>query len=193
MTRHLAVALLGIALLSACATRPGLRQQDFAAHQRLLGNLTSWRVDGKIGLRQGARGNSAQLYWRQQAKHYELTLSGPLGAGAVSIKGDEGGVILRNSKGEFSAADPEALVRDMTGWQIPVSDLQFWARGMPSPRLEVERQRVERGHLALLAQGGWTITYAGHTAVGPYALPTRIHLARPEAQITLLIKDWQID
>jgi outer membrane lipoprotein LolB len=190
----LAIALtLTLGLLNACATRPSLRVPDFAAHQRLLGSLANWDVAGKIGLRQGDRGSSAQLHWRQREQHYELSLSGPLGMGAVSIQGDRQGVTLRNNKGEFRADNPETLVHEMTGWQIPVSDLRFWARGMPSPDLDIDRQTIDQGRLALLAQGGWTITYVDYAAVGRYSLPSRIQLSRPEAQITLLLKNWRID
>jgi outer membrane lipoprotein LolB len=179
------------ALLSACATGPSRVPADFTTRQRDLAALLDWRVTGKIGVRQGDEGTSAQLSWQQRDEHFNMALSGPLGVGAIQIEGNSQRVTLHSKDGQHSAADPEELVRSLTGWTIPVSDLRFWARGLPSPNFPVTSRVVESGSLAQLSQGGWHIAYLAYTDVGRYRLPTRIEMSRPETRLTLLLKNWQ--
>ncbi len=181
------------ALLSACATpRKIPATDDFNQLQQQLQALESWQVEGKIGLRQDGRGSSARVSWQQTRDHYTLRLSGPLGIGTVLIDGDDTGVVVHNKDGVFQAPTPEQLLLELTGWQIPVTALQYWARGLPAPDMPVVQQRVEQGRLASLDQGGWKITYLDYTLVDGLWLPARMRMSRPETQLTLLYKSWRL-
>ncbi len=191
---RLALAALGVLLVAACAT-PGrqLPASDFELQQKQLQALDNWQVEGKIGLRSNGRGNSAQLNWQQQQGHYRLRLSGPLGIGTVLVDGNDQGVQLRTREGVYRAASPELLLEQLTGWKIPVSALQYWARGLPSPDLPIEQQRVELGRLSLLQQGGWSIDYRDFVQVQDLWLPRKMVMNRPETQLTLLYHNWQFE
>lgn len=191
---RLALAALGVLLVAACAT-PGrqLPASDFELQQKQLQALDNWQVEGKIGLRSNGRGNSAQLNWQQQQGHYRLRLSGPLGIGTVLVDGNDEGVQLRTREGVYRAASPELLLEQLTGWQIPVSALQYWARGLPSPDLPIEQQRVELGRLSALQQGGWSIDYRDFVQVQDLWLPRKMVMNRPETQLTLLYHNWQFE
>ena len=191
---RLALAALGVLLVAACAA-PGrqLPASDFELQQKQLQALDNWQVEGKIGLRSNGRGNSAQLNWQQQQGHYRLRLSGPLGIGTVLVDGNDEGVQLRTREGVYRAASPELLLEQLTGWQIPVSALQYWARGLPSPDLPIEQQRVELGRLSALQQGGWSIDYRDFVQVQDLWLPRKMVMNRPETQLTLLYHNWQFE
>ena len=191
---RLALAALGVLLVAACAA-PGrqLPASDFELQQKQLRALDNWQVEGKIGLRSNGRGNSAQLNWQQQQGHYRLRLSGPLGIGTVLVDGNDEGVQLRTREGVYRAASPELLLEQLTGWQIPVSALQYWARGLPSPDLPIEQQRVELGRLTALQQGGWSIDYRDFVQVQDLWLPRKMVMNRPETQLTLLYHNWQFE
>jgi outer membrane lipoprotein LolB len=180
-------------LLSACvAPRQLPATGEFSQLQQQLQALESWQVEGKIGLRQGGRGTSARISWQQTRDHYALRLSGPLGIGTVLIDGDDTGVAVHNKDGVFKAPTPEQLLLDLTGWQIPVRGLQYWARGLPAPDLPVAQQQIEQGRLASLGQGGWQITYLDYTLVDGLWLPAKMLMSRPETQLTLLYKTWRL-
>lgn len=181
------------ALLSACVSpRKIPATDDFNQLQQQLQALESWQVEGKIGLRQGGRGSSARVSWQQTRDHYSLRLSGPLGIGTVLIDGDDTGVAIHNKNGVFRASTPEQLLLELTGWQIPVTALQYWARGLPTPDMPVAQQHVEGGRLASLGQGGWHITYLDYTLVDELWLPAKMLMSRPEAELTLLYKTWRL-
>lgn len=188
------LALAFIALLAAgCSVAPTRdASRDFAANQQLLGALTQWRVEGKIGLRHGEQGDSALLNWRQRGDAYAIRLSGPLGLGAVQIDGDAQQVTVRTADGSHSAASPEQLVARLTGWQIPIGALKYWARGLPDPDLPIAEQQVSDGRLSLLRQGGWSIEFNRYTQVDGYPLPARIVMTRPATRLTLLFKSWRL-
>ena len=118
-------------------------------------------------------------------------MSGPLGIGTVLIDGSGDGVEMRTKDGVYRAASPELLLEQLTGWQIPVSALQYWARGLPSPDLPVQQQRVELGRLANLRQGGWDIDYLDFTSIDELWLPRKMVMRRPETRLTLLYHNWQ--
>jgi outer membrane lipoprotein LolB len=180
------------ALLSACAVPRQMPTSDFKQLQRQLQAVDSWRVTGKIGLRQNGRGNSAQVNWQQAQDQYTLRLSGPLGIGTVMVEGDASGVTVHNKDGVFEAPSPEQLLLDLTGWQIPITALRYWARGLPAPDMPIVQQQIDQGRLASLNQGGWNIEYRDYTMVDGLWLPAKMLMSRPETQLTLLYKTWQL-
>ena len=77
------------------------------------------------------------------------------------------------------------------GWQLPVSNLLWWIRGLPAPD---SRSRVSldgNGRLATLQQDDWHVEYLGYAEENGLTLPSRIKLEGRDLQITLVIKDWQ--
>ena len=184
---------LAFLFLIGCATPGPAPPPDFHDLQQQLLGLQSWRVEGKIGLRREGKGNSALLSWQQNADHYKIRLSGPLGIGTVTIEGDDTGVEVRNKQGVFHAPSPEQLMLEQTGWQIPLSQLRYWARGLPAADLPLYDERIEAGRLQQLVQGGWDIEYRDYQRVDDLWLPSRITLSRAETTLTLLLKRWQLD
>ena len=179
-------------LLSACAVPRQMPTGDFKQLQQQLNAVDSWRVTGKIGLRQNGRGNSAQVNWQQVQDQYTLRLSGPLGIGTVMVEGDANGVVVHNKDGVFEASSPEELLFELTGWHIPITALRYWARGLPAPDMPIAEQRIDQGRLASLEQGGWSIEYRDYAMVDGLWLPAKMLMARPETQLTLLYKTWQL-
>lgn len=184
---------LACLFLMACATPGPAPSPDFQDLQRQLQAMESWQVEGKIGLRRQGKGNSALLSWQQDADRYKIRLSGPLGIGTVTIEGDDTGVEVRNKQGVFHAPSPEQLMLEQTGWHIPLSQLRYWARGLPAVDLPLDEERIEGGRLQWLVQGGWDIEYRDYQRVDNLWLPSRITLSRPETTLTLLLKRWQLD
>lgn len=154
--------------------------------------MQAWTANGKIGIRHGDRGNSAQLSWHQQGPEYRIQLNGPLGIGKVLIEGDDTGVSLQNSDGTFTSASPESLVLELTGWDIPVSQLVYWVRGLPAPEPVADEIQLQEGRLQQLSQAGWDIEYQRFTVAHGLSLPSKIVLQRPDTRLTVLIKQWQL-
>lgn len=189
----LAVLLAGCAGLASQETVEGPgNAQDWKTHKAQISEIDGWQINGKIGIRAPRDSGSGTLFWLQRQDYFDIRLSGPLGRGATRLTGRPDAVALEVAgQGRFEAESPEALVESQLGWQLPVSNLLWWIRGLPAPD---SRSRVEldgNGRLAHLQQDGWDVQYLDYSDENGFALPSRIKLAGRDLQITLVVKDWQ--
>lgn len=185
--------------LAACATMPASQapnNQQISRQQRetQLVNLSSWTVNGAIGIQQQNKANSASLYWQQtNQNNYVLNLQGPLGAGAMKITGTKQQVtMLTGNNKTYTATSAEALLKTQTGWYLPVSSLYYWAKGLPVPGVQATKKYDQYHHLAQLTQQGWQISYLRYTAVGTIDLPSKIILKKAPFTIKLIFSQWKI-
>ncbi len=179
--------LPALVLLASCAPLPERPAGRWTAPE-----WSTWSLAGRLALRAGERGGTANLYWRQEGAAYFIRLNGPFGQGGVEISGGPTGVVLRQAGGgEYRAGDPETLLLQATGWRLPLSGLRYWIFGRPEPGLAVELQRDEAGRPTRLDQAGWTIRFEKYRSFGGAELPARIRLERADVRLKLVIDRWQ--
>ena len=185
-------------MLSACAGLPSNQiaapPYNYNSNQRHIVNLQQWQFDGKLGLRSADDAISATINWRQIQDHFEIHLSGPLGQGRTRLYGDHNRIYLQTSRDEtLQAATAEELMDHALGWQLPVSDLQYWVLGLPSPSSPAEELVFnEQGILTSIIQQGWTIQYSRFQPVQNLYLPERLTMTQNEIKLTLIMKQWQL-
>jgi outer membrane lipoprotein LolB len=180
--------LLAVLLLAGCATTPVPRSSESAAA------LSAWQLNGRMSLTRGEEGWHASLHWQQQADSYFLRVSGPLGQGGFQLSGDSRGVVLVDADGQtFAARDADALLVQVTGWQLPVMGLRYWVRGVPAPGGgEALTSRNEAGQLSRLVQSGWTINYDRYQIVGDISLPDKLQLVSDDISVRIIIDKWEL-
>ncbi|NKQ12582.1 lipoprotein insertase outer membrane protein LolB [Pseudomonas sp. SST3] len=193
LTPALALLLAGCAGLAPQETVEGPgNAEDWKAHKAQVSEIDGWQISGKIGIRAPQDSGSGTLFWLQRQDYFDIRLSGPLGRGATRLTGRPDAVTLEVAgEGRFEAKSPEALVESQLGWQLPVSNLLWWVRGLPAPDSRSRIALDANGHLASLHQDGWDVQYLGYSEEDGDTLPARIKLAGRDLQITLVIKDWQ--
>ncbi|MGF6202407.1 lipoprotein insertase outer membrane protein LolB [Pseudomonas laurylsulfatiphila] len=188
-----------IALLTGCAglgPRESVEGHGNAAqwreHKQQLTGLDGWQIDGKIGIRAPKDSGSGTLFWLQRQDYYDIRLSGPLGRGAARLTGRPGKVSLEvANQGRYDAPNPEVLLEEQLGWKLPVSNLAWWVRGLPSPDSKSRLTLDADSRLANLEQDGWQVEYTDYTQQNGYWLPERIKLHGTDLDVTLVIKTWQ--
>ncbi|SEJ21119.1 MULTISPECIES: lipoprotein insertase outer membrane protein LolB [unclassified Pseudomonas] len=198
LLRHVVVFSL-IALLAGCAgvtSREAVQGQGNASQWRVnkeqLSSLDGWQINGKVGIRAPKDSGSGTLFWLQRQDYYDIRLSGPLGRGAARLTGRPGAVSLEvANQGRYDAPDPETLLKDQLGWQLPVSHLVWWVRGLPAPDSKSRLTLDGDSRLSGLEQDGWQIEYLSYTEQNGYTLPERMKLHGQDLDVTLVIKDWQ--
>ena len=196
--RHIIVFSF-IALLAGCAglgPRESVEGHGNAAqwreHKEQLTGLDGWQIDGKIGIRAPKDSGSGTLFWLQRQDYYDIRLSGPLGRGAARLTGRPGDVTLEvANQGRYNAPSPELLLEEQLGWKLPVSNLAWWVRGLPSPASKSRLSLDGNSRLASLEQDGWQVEYTAYTEQNGYWLPERIKLHGSDLDVTLVIKTWQ--
>jgi len=185
MRRALSLALP--LLLAACASVP-------PAPPAPLGEVRGdppFELSGRLAVRDGERSLTANLRWQFDGGADRLSLSGPLGIGAVEIVRSPGGVVFRDSRGERRAPDAQALMLEALGFALPLEGLRFWVRGQGGPGVRGEGvERDARGRLAAFAEDGWTVTIPAYSPDPLAALPRRLDVQARDLRLRLVIDAW---
>ena len=93
------------------------------------------------------------------------------------LTGDAHGVAWNDSRGRTGQhADPEALVAEIWGWQLPVAALKYWIRGIPRPGHPVADAEFAGVEVTRFRQSGWLVEPGAYRDVDGLALPTRLRL-----------------
>lgn len=205
--RSLAIAAAA-ALLAACAAQP-LRQalppvQSVAAEARqvareqALRQQPAWSLQGRIAVSNGRNGGSGRIDWIQAGGRFEVSLSAPVTRQSWRLVGDAASARLEGlDGGTREGPDAAALLRDATGWEIPLTALADWVRGIRAQGIGTASAVYGLDERLLrMEQGGWTIDYhwpvpGSDTAVSASrTLPTRLDARRGEASVRLIVDQW---
>lgn len=198
-----------LSLLSACATMRApvpLGADQMAAaeaaqieRETLLRQTRQWGLSGRLAVATGKQGGSGRLEWLQEGGRFEVSVSAPVTRQSWRLQGDAGQARLEGLEGgPRVGADASALLREATGWDIPVVALADWVRGVRATGLDrAQLHYGADGRLARMEQGGWRIDYqwpdvsddVSSTPAGP-ALPKRLEAVRGEAKVRLIIDSW---
>jgi len=189
-----------ILLLASCATvkqQPAPQNKTIPVDNRVttLSNIENWDLDAMIAIRNNAKNDagSASMKWQQVRNNYNISLFGPLGTNSVKLTGRPGRVTMETANGQRSnAATPEMLLTEKTGWNIPVSSLYYWVRGIPVPNMPAQKKYDNYNHLISLQQQGWRIQYLNYTNVKQIDMPTKIFLSDSNLSVKIIINQWQI-
>ena len=214
---HFPLAVAGALLLAGCAgqaVRPGLpadarvcdaRDTDAWCQTRIAainagmaarlasdaagGREATWSMQGRAAISTGKQSGNARIDWRQRALDgYNVTLSAPVTRQSWQLEVDGATATLRGLEGgPRTGPDAALLLREATGWDIPVASMAWWLRGWPAPGTTPSRYVFgPAGALIGLEQDGWRIDF---TRTGD-ALPTRINAERGESRVRLVIDQW---
>ncbi|PCI80988.1 MAG: outer membrane lipoprotein LolB [SAR86 cluster bacterium] len=187
MARTAAGLLLATALLSACSAiaPPAEKNSDWASQRDQLQDLDSWELRGRVNVRYDNESHTPSINWLQQNVEYHIRLWGTLNAGSTLIVGSPDYVTLESGGETRSAESPEELILQQLGYELPVSQLKYWIKGLPSPDSEFQLSFNELNQLTTIEQADWTIILSDMRQYGPISLPRRVDLTRPRNDIRL--------
>ena len=190
-------------LLMACVAQPvrealppiaGTPETHQAQREAMLASRAQWSLQGRVALSNGRDGGSGRIDWQQDGTHYDVALSAPVTRQSWRLSGDEAGAQLEGLEGGTrNGADPVELLREATRWEIPVTALSSWARGL---RADVRHgpatvHYAADGRLDRIEQAGWVIAYNGWRAdAAGVELPDRLNASKGEAKVRLIVDRW---
>jgi outer membrane lipoprotein LolB len=195
-----ALLLLGFIWLAGCAITPLPAPQtplnknmNWDSRAKTLAAIDNWDLKALIAIRTKMKAESANLHWQHSGNTYQVTVLGPMGAIYFELNGSDKQVELQSAGGnKFYANSPEALITEQTGWNLPVSNLTYWIRGLPAPGAPAQKRFDRYNHLTVLSQSGWTIQYLRYTSVNNIDLPSKIVLDGPRLNVKIIISEWHI-
>ncbi|MBL8448643.1 MAG: outer membrane lipoprotein LolB [Dechloromonas sp.] len=180
-------AIFAALLLAGCASLP-----PSSADRDSVGDFA---LDARFALRSERPGEppahaSGRLSWTHEAGRDSILLSSPFGQGLAEITVDADGARLRSGDGRLrQASDPATLVREATGYTLPLGELPAWLLGRAHSPGALSRDA--QGRPARLREDGWTVDYA-YDDPRPGALPAGLTITREsELELRLRIEDWK--
>ncbi|MFT7472781.1 MAG: outer membrane lipoprotein LolB [Kiritimatiellia bacterium] len=185
--RAVAVLVLAIVLVSACTTVPPPAEEnsDWTRQRDQLQDFDSWELRGRVNVRYDNESHTPRINWLQQNVEYHIRLWGTFNAGNTLIVGRPGYVTLENDGETVDASSPEELILRQMGYELPVSQLNYWIKGLPSPDSDFQLSFNELNQLTTIEQADWTINLSDMRQYGPISLPRRVELTRPRNDIRL--------
>lgn len=155
-----------------------------------LAKINSWQIQGKIAVVTAKDSGSATINWTKRNQNYQVSLMGPLGTHSMKLDGRPGKVILTSSDGKtYTAASPEQLLAEQWGFNIPVSYLNYWIRGLPAPG-NADKQFDAQGRIKVLNQQGWHVQFSDYLQKKGVELPSKIFLASNSVKVKIVVYDW---
>jgi outer membrane lipoprotein LolB len=186
--------LSGILLSCAGAVRmdaPVISEWD--ARRAVLESLSEWEFTGSINVRDAEEAHSSRIRWRQNNELYRINLWGTFNIGATEVNGKPGEVrIDQEGEDPIITDTPEQLLYDRIGYELPVTELNFWIKGIPAPGPSQELSFADNQQLLSFVQAGWRVDYLGYTNFGQQTLPTRIRVQKPPLRLDLIRLNWTL-
>lgn len=202
------LALAAAALLSACVARPvrqalppaqtAVAEAAQVAREETLRQQPVWSLQGRIAVSNGRNGGSGRIDWVQEGRRFDVSLSAPVTRQSWRLVGDATAARLEGlDGGAREGPDAAMLLREATGWEIPVTALADWVRGVRAQGAGTAGVSYGLdGRLLRMEQGGWTIDYhwplPGSEAALDSAqpLPARLDARRGDASVRLIVDQW---
>lgn len=177
-------------------TKPVDAQQAWKQRQADFARMSSWRLQGKVGVQFQAQSASFNVSWLQTGKdQYEMNIKNPLTGSIVAyLKGERSEVMMQANGKTYKDSNAERLLHAQLGVSLPLDGMKYWVRGIPAPDSPVQQVRLDtQGRPAWLQQSGWQVEYSGWKGTDWQALPERINLSRTpdNTKVKVIAKDWQ--
>jgi len=185
---HRAASLLLLATwLAACSSiaPPAEENSDWARQRERLQQMDAWELRGRVNVRYDNESDTPSIRWQQQGDDYSILLWGTFNAGRTLITGQPGLVTLESGSETLTASSPEELILQQLGYELPVSQLNYWIKGIPAPGSQPQLSFNELNQLTTIVQEDWTVQLSDMRQYGPLSLPREVVLTRPLNDIRL--------
>jgi outer membrane lipoprotein LolB len=171
-------------------------QAQLQARTQALAAVRSFYISARLAVNADSHAWNGSLRWEQLPRSYVMNFNTPTGQGALQLTGSSNGVSLKLANGETRTADnPEDLLYNQTGLDIPLRGLRYWIMGLPQPDNESIRsvQLDGQGRITAMEQSGWTIEYRRYQTVDGLSLPRKLDLHNRKLSLRLVIDRWELN
>lgn len=165
----------------------------WAYRKAQLNAIQNFRVNGNLAIHEtSGRGVNASFSWEQIYPNYQLSFFGPLGSKSAVLTANPSQISLSTHQQTYYAKNPEQLLQDQLGLNLPVSQLYYWLRGLPAPQSRYTTHLDAYNRVMQLRQSGWCVIYRHFTNLGKIDLPDRIDLSNCQWKVRIKLNHWDI-
>lgn len=178
-------------LLAGCTTtQPQRDQVNWQKERTRLEQLSHWQLSGKMAIITAQQKGSARVNWQQNGDDYRLNLTSLIGTHILELSRSNGEITLIDNEGNpHQSLDAEALIYQLTGWNIPVQGLPEWIKGLPG---KAEFELNSDSSLASVRDGQWQIVYGDYRDQDGYRLPHLLTMTGQGSRLKLQINQWTL-
>lgn len=182
--------------LAACQSTapPAGENSSWIQLRNALQGLDNWQLRGRVNVRYYDESHTPRIQWQQSQEQYHIRLWGTFNAGNTEIEGQPGLVTLEQDGEVLTASSPEDLILQQLGYELPVSHLEYWIRGIPAPVSEAQLNFNDLNQLTTLQQDGWSVIYSDMRQYERLSLPRRVDVSREAGDVRLRFVglDWTL-
>lgn len=191
-----ASCILGL-LLSGCASQPQpniSRPLPAAEREQALDAMTEFQVVAALGVKAPGENVSGTLHWQQQGAYYQASMTNFLGLNVFELQTHADGATVQVNGETHQATSAGVLLDYLSGWSLPIEEMQLWLKGLPGPSSE-NLQRDGMGRLTSFTltdsqSRQWQVRYSDFFPDAK-SLPRKMQLQSGETRLKLVIREWQ--
>jgi outer membrane lipoprotein LolB len=153
-----------------------------------------WTISARIAVSGGNDGGSGELQWHQDGADYTFTVRAPVTGKTWKLSGDARHAVLEGVDAQPDTdSDPQRLLRERLGWDVPLTNLVAWVRGLRASGMPAQLQYDDRNRPAVIEQAGWKIEYRDWFDERDPALPRKVFASHGDARVRVAISQWSFD
>jgi len=181
--------LLVLIFLTSCQINPNKKTLPLKDS----GALSVWEFKGRVAIKTSKESHIIRIIWKQNKADTMLRLYGSFGKTYAYLETHKNISTLKVDDKTYHNTDPQRLLYQVLGWNIPVKLMQTWVKGfIPQDQKSRVNSKYQNGHLKWLQFNPWTIDFDNYKNFQQYALPTKLKLIHPKFSIKFSIQSWTI-
>lgn len=194
-----AITLLSLCCLIQCSSSletiaPENKSAVWQQNKKQLQNLkaqNTWSLLARVGIVTKQGSSSSQLDWFNNNTNYAITIKNAITFGEIKINKQQNNISLNYQDKTYQANSPNELLFRLTELKLPVSELEYWILGLPSPNMAIDKLELnEHAVVQELKQNHYKITYDDYMLENSYILPNKIIIKAPGLHIKIIIESW---
>ncbi len=164
----------------------------YEKHLSSLHQIKSWKLSAKMQVKTNTECSKVLLTWKQIHKNYNLHITGPLAVHIADITGSNNHIEVKLSDELKTSDNPNALITEITGINIPINSLEYWIKAIPDPNYPLIKKLNNYGYISELQQLGQVIKYDNYKKFNKKIFPTKIQIIAENIRLTIIIDKWKI-
>lgn len=191
------ISICSLLFLNSCSTAPKELPKDIEekTQEFSLEQIKTWIFSGRIGVKTSDKNVAANFDWTQKNNFFNISMSGPLGAGRIKMSGTPTNATVIDSKNlAHKTNNINTEFTKITGYTVPISNIFYWIKGQAAPSSVHKVNYSKSNKTKTIVQDGWTIKYQNFTFIKDkdLYLPEKISISKNDVFIKVIIKNWKV-
>lgn len=175
------------------------RNQQWEINKTKLLNIKNnyqWTLLARAGIVSKQGSASSQIDWVN--KPFSINLNNAITFGTIYIKKQNNKIYLDYQDKQYSADDPNKLLYQLTNLNLPITELEYWILGIPSPKYNISNIKLNNyAYIENLKQSSFNISYDNYEVINTdlnnkLVLPRKIIIKTVGLYIKIQVESWKI-